>query len=93
MIAVTPIMDALWDGTICMCEGCGVHDPQVKELLSLMNRNRAALDAELTPKQRELFGKYMDHAEDYLLAMTRCAFRDGFSLAAGLLTEALGTAQ
>ena len=79
----------LWNGRLSPCDGCGIHDPQVKELSCWMGRCRDALIATMTPPQKQLLEAYMDCSEDHLLRMMEDAFCQGFSLASSLLTEAL----
>lgn len=40
--------------------------------------------------QKEIFQKYIDCSEDYLLRLTELAFCDGFCLGSHLATESLG---
>lgn len=83
------IITDLWNGNISLCDQCGTQDDEIKNLVRLMERNRNALSDGLTEKQRELFEKYMDCAEDHLLRMNEQAFAEGFCFAAQLLTAAL----
>jgi len=79
----------LWNGSISPSDQCGKNIPEISELESLMERNRDSLCRIATPKQQELFGKYIDCSEEYLLRMTEEAFEHGFLLASKLLAEAL----
>jgi len=79
----------LWNGNIAPCEHCGSHDPAVKELVGLMERNRENLSRGLTAAQMETFQKYIDCSDEYLLCMLELAFSDGFSLGSRLAVEAL----
>ena len=77
----------LWNGNIAPCEHCGSHDAQINRLLCLMERHREGLHNGLTEAQTEVFQKYMDCAEEYLLRMMELAFSDGFCLGARLAAE------
>lgn len=79
----------LWNGNIAPCEQCGAHDPETNHLIHLMERNRAGLCEGLTEKQMEIFQKYMDCSEEYLLRMLELAFCDGFCLGGKLAMETL----
>ncbi len=79
----------LWNGNLAPCENCGSHDPEVKNMISLIERNREKLSAGLTEAQNKLFQRYIDCAEEYLLCMLELAFCDGFSLGSRLTMEAL----
>ena len=79
----------LWNGNIAPYEHCGAHDPEVRELISLIERNREKLSRGLTAAQSEVFQNYIDCSEEYLLRLMELAFCDGFRLSARLLTESL----
>ena len=48
------MLEALWNGQIAPGQTSGVNDPQMEQLVVLMDRNRSALEQALTPEQREL---------------------------------------
>lgn len=79
----------LWNGNIAPCEHCGSHDPQINNLISLIERNRENLSRGFTEAQMETFQKYMDCSDEYLLRMLELAFCDGFSLGSKLTIEAI----
>lgn len=77
----------LWNGNIAPCEHCGAHDSEVNHLVSLMERNRETLREGLTAAQIEMFQKYIDCSEEYLLRMLELAFCDGFCVGGKLVME------
>ena len=79
----------LWNGNIAPCEYCGSHDPQLNQMIGLIERNRDALYEKMTEVQRDTFQKYIDCSEEYLLRMLELAFRDGFCLGSKLVMETL----
>lgn len=79
----------LWNGNIAPCEHCGSHDREANHLIGLMERNRENLLDGLTQAQKDVFQKYIDCSEEYLLRMLELAFCDGFCLGSRLTTEAL----
>ena len=79
----------LWNGNIAPCEHCGSHDQEANHLIRLLERNRENLCSGLTAAQKEIFQKYIDCSEEYLLRMLELAFCDGFCIAANLLVDAL----
>lgn len=83
------IIEALWNGNIAPGENCGTGDPEVKQLILLMERHKSVLDKELDEKHRQTFEKYYDCAEEYINLVSMHAFCDGFRLAAKLMAEAL----
>lgn len=79
----------LWNGNIAPCEHCGSHDAEANRLVNLMECNREALCEGLTAAQKEVFQKYIDCSEEYLLRMLELAFCDGFSLGSRITIETL----
>ena len=86
---MTQTLEAIWNGDIAPGQTNGVNDPKMEHLTVLMDRNRTALEQELTPEQRELLQKYIDCADEFHYLGTAEAFCEGFSLASKLMTEAL----
>ena len=86
---MTQTITDLWNGNIAPCEHCGAHDMEANHLICLIERNREALSGSLTAAQMEVFQKYMDCSEEYLLRMMELAFSDGFCLGGRLATEVL----
>lgn len=82
-------IEDLWNGNITSAEHCGVGDPEIENLVTLMEGYRELLNRELGRQQKAVFEKYVDCAEEYVRLISKCAFRDGFSLASKLMTEAL----
>ena len=79
----------LWNGNIAPIEHCGSHDPELNRMISLIERNRDALCSGMTDSQKEIFQKYIDCSEEYLLRILELAFCDGFSLGGKLVMETL----
>ena len=82
-------IEDLWNGNITSAENCGVGDPEIEDLIILIERHKGQLNRELGRQQRDIFGKYADCMEEYVCLVSKCAFSDGFCLASKLLTEAL----
>ena len=82
-------IEKLWNGELAPLEACGAKDPQIDELVQLIERNKADLLKELDDSQRETLHKLMACEEEYTYLITQCAFSDGFRLAGKLLTEVL----
>ena len=79
----------LWYGNLAPCDSCGAHDPEAKHLIHLMNQNREKLSAEFTAGQKEVFQKYLDCSDEYLIRMMELAFCEGFCLASKLAAESI----
>lgn len=77
----------LWNGNVAPVEHCGAHDSEANRLVRLMARNREMLCEGLTIAQAELFQRYIECSEDYLLRMMELAFCDGFRIGGRLVME------
>lgn len=83
------IIEDLWNGNIVPSRDCGTNDPQIGELIALMERNKEKLLNTLPPNQTIILENYMDCTEEFLCLSSMHAFREGFCLASKLLTDAL----
>ena len=86
---MTQTIEALWNGELAFAEHCGAHDQQANQLVRELGKSRESLLEQMSQPQRELLERYVDQTERYTLRMMELAFRDGFSVGVGLLTEAL----
>ena len=86
---MTQTIEALWNGELAFSEHCGAHDQQANQLVRELGKSRDSLLEQMSQPQRELMERYVDQTERYTLRMMELAFRDGFSVGVGLLTEAL----
>ena len=82
-------IEDLWNGNISPAENCGVGDPEIENLVMLMERHQEQLNRELGLPQKDILGKYVDCTEEYVYLIFKSAFCDGFSLACKRMTEAL----
>ena len=82
------LLTNLWYSSDALFESCGRKDPEILHLAELMERNQEALCALCNPQQLDLFQKYADCANEYMIRHMELSFCKGFSLSCGLLTEA-----
>ena len=82
-------IDSLWNGDITFCENCGAGDPEIETLVTLMEESKEALQKELSREHLVIFARYEKWADQFAQLMSAAAFREGFSFAAKLLTQAL----
>ena len=82
-------MKDLWYGNVNPCEKCGGSDPELRQLLSLVEQNRAALACGLEKSQREVLEKMIANYDKYWCLLEEQAFCDGFCLASRLMAEVL----
>ena len=79
----------LWNGNIAPVDRCGARDPEANRLIRQIEQSREHLGEGLTAAQKEIFQKYLDSSEDYLLRMLELAFCDGFCLGSRLAMESM----
>ena len=82
------IIKELWYGNVSPFEQCTRGDKQLKELLSLMARNRDELEETLTDKQKEILEKFEENMNEMHGIAERDAFSYGFRLGVQLMAEA-----
>ncbi len=81
-------LEDLWYGNIRPVENYVEGNKEYKSLLRLVAKNRETLENELSHKQLELFEKYNTSVNEMNSVSEAAAFKCGFALAVGLLTEA-----
>lgn len=79
----------LWRGNLNPLHHFGNNNPDMKQLGERLCRYRDALEKSLDETAKELFEKYSDCLEEYLLVAYEQAFCDGFYLATKITAEAL----
>ena len=82
------IIRELWYGNVAPFEQCTRGDKQMKELLSLMGRNRDELGEGLTEKQKETLEKFEEALNEMHSIAERDAFSYGLRLGIRLMAEA-----
>ena len=82
------LINELWYGNVAPFEQCTRGDKQMKELLSLMARNRDELGEGLTEKQKEILEKFEENMNEMHGIAERDAFSYGFRLGVQLMAEA-----
>ena len=81
------ILKNLWYGNIRPVEEFVDGNTEYKSLLRLVGNNREKLEATLSPEQAELFEKYYTAVNEMNSVSEVAAFKYGFNLAMGILTE------
>ena len=81
------IIKELWYGNVSPFEQCTRGDKQMKELLSLMARNRDELGEGLTEKQKETLEKFEEALNEMHSIAERDAFSYGLRLGIRLMAE------
>ena len=80
-------IDEFWYGNIAPFEQCTRGDKRLKELLSLVARNREELDSTLTDRQKEILEKFEENMNEMHGVCERDAFSHGFRLGVQLIAE------
>ena len=81
------IINELWYGNVSPFEQCTRGDNRLKELLTLVARNREELGETLTDKQKETLEKFEDCMNEMHSITARDAFSYGFRLGVQLKAE------
>ena len=51
-------LEKLWNGNLSPIESCGENDPEIREIMRLLECNRKDLDAELNEHQKKAFDNF-----------------------------------
>ena len=84
-----PIIDELWYGNVYPTEHCGRNNAMLKKHFHFMVKNKEILDSKLNAEQLKLLNAYTEESDVYTQLLSLEAFREGFSLATKLFSEAL----
>ena len=82
-------LEDLYYGNLFPNEKCTKLDDEMKELLSLLNRNEEKLSVTLSDEQKETFEKYKDCNREISEISKRQSFITGFKLGAKIVIESL----
>ena len=80
-------IDELWYGNVAPFEQCTRGDKRLKELLSLVARNREELDSTLTDRQKEILEKFEENMNEMHGVTEHDTFSHGFRLGVQLMAE------
>ena len=83
------ILEELWYGNIDPMEAIGNDDPQYKELMALMARNREKIVAKLDEEMQEVLETYDDNIREMDAIAEKEAFAYGFRLGVRLAVAGL----
>ncbi len=80
-------LEDLWYGNICPYEQSTENNKEIKNLISLMGRNRDDLCETMTDKQKDILEKYDDCVNEMYGIIEKEAFAYGFRLGGDLMLE------
>lgn len=80
-------LENLWYGNIRPVESYVDGNTEYRSLLRIVTKNREKFEETFAPEQAELFEKYYAAVNEMNAASEIAAFKYGFALAVGLLTE------
>lgn len=83
----------LWNGKLAPVNDLGVSNPELKELVYLMNCHMEKLEKLSSEEAKEIFEKYNECVNDYNYEMREQAFCLGFSLGAKITAEAFAVSE
>ena len=83
------IIEELWHGNIIPQEDSRTNSPEMKELLSYMDRHHEDLEKSFTDEQKEIFEKFHDCWSEYASLAEEAIFAYAFKLGGRLMLETL----
>ena len=83
------ILEDFWYGNINPQEESKEHNREIRDLLTLMGRNRDALSSTLTDEQREVLEKYDDCVNEMYGLIEVAIFSHAFRLGGRLMLATL----
>ena len=83
------ILEDFWYGNINPQEESKEHNREIRDLLTLMGRNRDALSSTLSDEQREVLEKYDDCVNEMYGLIEVAIFSYAFRLGGRLMLETL----
>lgn len=83
------LLEELWYGNVYPQEQSTEHNSEIKELISLMGKNRELLSSALTAEQNLTLEKYDDCVNEMNSIIEREVFAYGFRLGGRLMLEVL----
>ena len=83
------ILEDFWYGNINPQEESKEHNREIRDLLTLMGRNRDALSSTLTDEQREVLEKYDDCVNEMYALIEVAIFSYAFRLGGRLMLATL----
>ena len=83
------LLEELWYGNVYPQEQSTEHNSEIKELISLMGKNRELLSSALTAEQNLALEKYDDCVNEMNSIIEKEVFSYGFRLGGRLMLEVL----
>ena len=83
------LLEELWYGNVYPQEQSTEHNSEIKELISLMGKNREILSSALTSEQNLTLEKYDDCVNEMNSIIEKEVFAYGFRLGGRLMLEVL----
>lgn len=83
------LLEELWYGNVYPQEQSTEHNSEIKELISLMGKNREILSSALTAEQNLTLEKYDDCLNEMNSIIEKEVFAYGFRLGGRLMLEVL----
>lgn len=90
---MTKTISELWNGNLSPIIHLGRNNIKMKRLEATMYPAREKLEEIFDKEQKEIFEKYNECMNDYILAISEQSFCQGFSLATKITSEALNAAE
>ena len=86
---MSSLLSDLWNGLPPLSDNLLQNDAETKHLIYLIDKHRQSLGSSLSPDQKEIFEKFADCCEEYIINLNEKTFCRGFSFACKLLAESI----
>ncbi len=90
---MTKTIAQLWNGNLQPIQYSGKNNSEIKKLEHLLNRHLDNIEKTLNEQSKEVFQKYSDCINEYLLVLCEQCFCDGFCIGTKITSEALNNAE
>ncbi len=86
-------IEKLYEGKLEPLKSIGKSNGEMRRIGNLIERNKSKLEEMFDNDEKEIFEKYVECMDEYMLLLGEQAFCDGFCLGARILSEAVSGAE
>lgn len=86
-------IEKLYEGKLEPLKSIGKSNSEMRRIGNLIERNKSKLEEMFDNDEKEIFEKYVECMDEYMILVSEQAFCDGFCLGARILSEAVSGAE
>lgn len=86
-------IELIYEGKLEPVRSIGKSNEKMRRIENLAERNKNKLEEALDSDKKEIFDKYVQCIDEYLILVSEQAFCDGFCMGARILSEAVSGAE